>query len=205
MTKTLIICGPTCGCGIAYASDMPKCPNCGKENLGLPKGSVVSQSPAPVAGAVEALRLAEELKWQVDEAKTLVFNAAQPCEYEHIRMPRIQAAWNAIDRLAALAARPSPPTMLNGLTEAESQWQPIETAPRDGTHILATLPDSDTCHVICWVDASKGIRVGCGVYGWHVAWDGYPCAGYSTPTRWMPLPAPPTVGSGSATEGQANG
>ena len=77
-------------------------------------------------------------------------------------------------------------------------WQPIETAPKDGTHILAILPDSDTCHVICWADASKGIRVGCGVYGWHVAWDGYPCAGHSTPTHWMPLPAAPTAAAGGA-------
>ncbi|MDW9447152.1 DUF551 domain-containing protein [Sinorhizobium meliloti] len=62
-----------------------------------------------------------------------------------------------------------------------SEWQPIETAPKDGMPILATF----------WLwdnpEEGRGVDV--------VSWDG---AGWSTdaypvypPTHWQPLPAPP--------------
>lgn len=62
-----------------------------------------------------------------------------------------------------------------------SDWQPIETAPKDGTMILAYEHDGlpiyrDTK----WQD---------GGWLWAEIIDGYD-AGWS-PSHWMPLPAPP--------------
>ena len=69
----------------------------------------------------------------------------------------------------------------------DSKWKPIETAPRDGTVILAT-----------WiVNKRRGkwtvqpVIFSCGV--WLHAWDedaDLPLG----PTHWMPLPEPPTKG-----------
>ena len=69
------------------------------------------------------------------------------------------------------------------------EWKPIETAPKDGTVILAMLPDSDSCYTIEWADADKGIRkeAGEGV-GWHHSWDGYFFQPHEQPIRWMHIP-----------------
>ena len=59
-----------------------------------------------------------------------------------------------------------------------NNWQPIETAPKDGTDFLACW-DNDELHVVC-------IRNGeC-----YRAMDKEP---WAMPTRWMPLPDPPDV------------
>lgn len=59
-----------------------------------------------------------------------------------------------------------------------TQWQPIETAPKDGTEILvcnhATL-DIWFYHVASWMDGLE----------W---WNG---DARVNPTHWMPLPQPP--------------
>ena len=64
-----------------------------------------------------------------------------------------------------------------------SAWQPIETAPKDGTSILVYGPDirqpfyMDVC---AWPPNWEG--------KWPVAYMAY-AAG--EPTHWMPLPQPP--------------
>lgn len=91
--------------------------------------------------------------------------------------------------------------------EAEATpWQPIETAPKDGTDIQARIPGNGEDNVIAWqVDAFRDdLDEPCG--GWAftteqeppdcwtdgVCWafneDGVPSV---QPTHWMPLPAPP--------------
>lgn len=62
------------------------------------------------------------------------------------------------------------------------EWQPIETAPKDGTRILAW--DGRSIHVAYW--------------GWdnpanRLAWLGGHCRidHIDQPTHWMPLPEPP--------------
>lgn len=60
-----------------------------------------------------------------------------------------------------------------------NQWQPIETAPKDGTLYLALSTKVDTEYI--------------GVMRMSYV-NGYPCAevmGCCFPTHWMPLPAAP--------------
>jgi hypothetical protein len=70
------------------------------------------------------------------------------------------------------------------------EWQPIETAPKDGTWILVTGGDigynwdGDTIPAVTtaqWHYKS-----------WQMAWFDSGCLGeYDNPTHWMPLPQPP--------------
>lgn len=60
-------------------------------------------------------------------------------------------------------------------------WQPIESAPKDGTKILLLLKDSDVPH-----SGYYKIR-----YSWRIAWDDYDLSDNDGPTHWMPLPEPP--------------
>ncbi len=83
-------------------------------------------------------------------------------------------------------------------------WQPIESAPRDGTDILLVKADA----------VVPRITVGCWDASFHTEWDeeaedtvyrgawtdyGVESWGYEEyqelhPTHWMPLPAPPADG-----------
>lgn len=66
-----------------------------------------------------------------------------------------------------------------------SEWLPIETAPKDGTQILAFARaklSGDFFGVTQWADAEPAFN---SVAGWF--WE------YAIrPTHWMPLPDPPT-------------
>jgi len=57
-----------------------------------------------------------------------------------------------------------------------AEWQPIETAPKDGTRILAIFPDGEMRTAI-----------------WSNDWNGWNCTGlyWSKLVNWMPLPEPP--------------
>lgn len=68
------------------------------------------------------------------------------------------------------------------LIESAPQWQPIETAPRDGTRILAFVPPygAMTAHT----DFFNG------------EWRCHSCLNREAqPTHWMPLPDPPEAQS----------
>lgn len=59
-----------------------------------------------------------------------------------------------------------------------TQWQPIETAPRDGTPILAYVPEY-VVESVCVVEYSD-------------RWSTWYCVGDACdPTHWMPLPEAP--------------
>ena len=68
------------------------------------------------------------------------------------------------------------------LQQAEKmEWQPIETAPKDGAEALVWGPKQDCAYLAVWND------------GWWVV-DVHPDPWtelLSSPTHWMPLPAPP--------------
>ncbi len=65
-----------------------------------------------------------------------------------------------------------------------SDWQPMGTAPKDGTAVLVLLPDSDIPHPARYYER----------LGWQSTWDGYNLHGANFPTHWMPIPEPPNVG-----------
>lgn len=69
-----------------------------------------------------------------------------------------------------------------------SEWQPIETAPKDGSHILVGGPWMPVCEV-SWHKATDWDYPGwrCGRFGAK----GYDDLGAYEPTHWMPLPEPP--------------
>lgn len=59
------------------------------------------------------------------------------------------------------------------------EWQPIETAPRDGTPILVAV---------------EGGRFYADKAEWTASGWAYPCHNHGpeiSPTHWMPLPPPP--------------
>ena len=69
---------------------------------------------------------------------------------------------------------------------AEQGWQPIETAPRDGTDIYATRVDAVVFRPsIIYFEKFEN-------RGWLCSQTHYPVK--SQPTHWMPLPQPPTKG-----------
>jgi len=68
------------------------------------------------------------------------------------------------------------------ILSATENWQPIETAPKDGTYVLVygyrSHVDGSVMHVVRW---TKGD-------GWAADGDDL---GEQKPTHWMPLPPPP--------------
>lgn len=66
-----------------------------------------------------------------------------------------------------------------------SEWQPIETAPRDGTPVLLT--NGDTMEVGGWQEGWRGKP---GTF-WCQGCDEYPVC--INATHWMPLPPPPPL------------
>ena len=60
------------------------------------------------------------------------------------------------------------------------EWQPIETAPRDGTAVLAWNPMIGIYKT--WFDSDDWVMNG---------WGDKPGVWYPAPYKWMPLPPPP--------------
>lgn len=69
-----------------------------------------------------------------------------------------------------------------------SEWQPIETAPRDGTSVLLFCPADD-----CWESYIAQGWYESGIFDrrWYAAVDENPLS--PQPTHWMPLPNPPAT------------
>jgi hypothetical protein len=106
-----------------------------------------------------------------DEVKITIDGASlQPMLEEHF-----------VEMLREVASR-----LGNGvLLDARSGWQPIETAPRDGTRVLIVRAQE-------MGGGSLGMRVGIGKWK-SGKWQG-DCT--QAPTHWMPLPEPPGEGEG---------
>lgn len=78
------------------------------------------------------------------------------------------------------------------------EWQPIETAPRDGTTVLVYVPGESLFPTAARYDTPERFEADYGdrdymEEGWR--WSlGYPCDFHEEvlqPTHWMPLPPPP--------------
>lgn len=77
----------------------------------------------------------------------------------------------------------------------EPAWQPIETAPKDGTEILLfelLRGEESMIRAGYWEDQGESIHDVGEAAGWSIADSGY--IGEIRPTHWMPLPAPPESG-----------
>ena len=82
-----------------------------------------------------------------------------------------------------------------------NEWQPIETAPKDGKPILIlngeTIPETPNIRVASFLDGPDAHRLGYKAYldcgGWLIWNDDadFYVEGAQYPTHWMPLPAPP--------------
>ena len=88
-----------------------------------------------------------------------------------------------------LAAHRDRATLLRAVDEAQAKWQPIETAPKDGTRIL--IWDGYMC-LATWSDCCNH-----GQFETAPGWQIFQCedswhsvAAYN-PTYWQPLPEPP--------------
>ena len=65
-----------------------------------------------------------------------------------------------------------------------SEWQPIETAPRDGTFVLLFLPHIETVRTGYWSHMTGK--------GWMINWASTYRTSVDGPvTHWQPLPDPP--------------
>lgn len=72
------------------------------------------------------------------------------------------------------------------MTEQTTGWQPIETAPKDGTSILA-YPHYVVTH---WAGPDEAMSVdGCFTGRWDDDFQAYWCV--RNLTHWMHLPSPP--------------
>lgn len=85
---------------------------------------------------------------------------------------------------------------------ANMEWQPIETAPKDGTWILVYCDDPDDMYEALddsfenrpvsaqWTTNLNGLTV---EGHWQFAWFDGGYYGDCKPTHWMPLPEPPSA------------
>jgi len=72
-------------------------------------------------------------------------------------------------------------------------WQPMKTAPKDGTAVLVLLADNDTPHAVRWLEEQDAANIG-STPGWHMTWDGYRIAEHDGPRYWMRCPDDPDDG-----------
>jgi hypothetical protein len=73
-----------------------------------------------------------------------------------------------------------------------SEWQPIDTAPKDGTRIILWLPVEDVAisGFWEWVEPERidGHQLYSGFYDWFVDNDYVIFDSEYRPTHWMPMP-----------------
>lgn len=77
-----------------------------------------------------------------------------------------------------------------------SPWQPMKTAPKDGTVVLVLLDGSDYPHPAYWIAGPDSPRVigDDAEPGWRMAWDASRVAGHDGPRYWMACPDDPDDG-----------
>ena len=78
-----------------------------------------------------------------------------------------------------------------------SEWQPIETAPRDETDILVAGGTHGNECVSCEFHGAKFTGVAIAYWDKREKWFSGGECDYYHPTHWMPLPTPPTTGEKS--------
>jgi hypothetical protein len=79
---------------------------------------------------------------------------------------------------------------------SKSEWQPIETAPKDGTRILAVIPGFAVSIAWWFHDAQKWMTTDAEDYPDDESWNYTVANTEYQPTHWMPLPAAPSQETG---------
>jgi len=143
-----------------------------------------AQAPQP-SQAAEREAMAEECKRLMGQA---IYETRQAgfCPSRDERAS-IQAATDralaAIDKLASSPVSSGPDALQHAREHSSGRWMPIETAPKDGTSILGYWMGGQHD---CAIHATKFFKG-----RWWEPNEDFP---QSTPSHWMPLPAPPTSG-----------
>ena len=71
-------------------------------------------------------------------------------------------------------------------------WQPMKTAPKDGTTVLVLLEGSDVPKAVEWCEADHFLASD--VVGWYMTWDGHKIQPHEGPRYWMHCPDDPDDG-----------
>lgn len=90
-------------------------------------------------------------------------------------------------------------------TPAASGWQPIETAPKDGTRILVARIGATGGVQHLGIEATPVHVMWACVGYWSAKWnnwnDGFEPCGLAGPNYWQPLPPPPAITNQEARDG----
>lgn len=75
----------------------------------------------------------------------------------------------------------------------QSPWQPMKTAPKDGTAVLVLLDGSDIPHAARWLRGPDDMNATETTVsaGWHLIWDGWKVPEHDGPRYWMHCPYDP--------------
>ena len=73
-------------------------------------------------------------------------------------------------------------------------WQTMDSAPRDGTVILALLNSSDIPYPVRWVKFKVATASSAPGGAWIMPWEGYSVRRTNSPRLWMALPPSPGEG-----------
>lgn len=136
----------------------------GREDLGP-----AAPSPASHVGASDTETAREVLRQAINER----FSP------DRENLSGIREDWAYLDRHI---------DVLIAAVRAESAWQPIETAPKDGTPVLVWLPKPSLMRQVHSAILKDNYRVVGHVFDHDLQ---------AKPTYWKPLPAPPVIGSGN--------
>lgn len=107
-----------------------------------------------------------------------ILETVSECVYAHLSESAAHYILNTLEE-----------KLLQQVEPQQDEWQPIDTAPRDGTRILGWCGNyTDICYLENkWIDSAVGLQK---------VWMTDSCVdfgGYENPTHWMPLPNPPAA------------
>lgn len=166
----------------------------GHADLHVSKANARAIAATPEAHAVIRELLAENarLREALSAIREEITFEINPSNYDHDQVCEMNTSWCQIGLIADAALTLSP--QQGAATSAESDWQPIEAAPKDGSLILlgGVMPEEFIeagqwqAVVAYWTPFNHG--------GW--VWHG-PCPRF---THWMPLPDAPALAAMVGTE-----
>jgi hypothetical protein len=160
------------------ADDLLPCPFCGEARIFLNRPSQHYRY-----GSINCPACLVVMPGEVRDQNELIdcWNARSGPRDVREALERIEKLINGGRPNAAISAIRAMISSLPASGTAGEEWQPIETAPKDGTHILATWIDS-------WPNHPHVEAVYFAETAWFYSYDG---DGHSRPpSHWRPLIAP---------------